>query len=227
MLILSLLLNVLTFFGVAALIWRMGGTGYVGYWLNQRGIAPLYEHTKSQFAMLPDAKNTVVMLGDSQTAYGEWAEWLNETNVRNRGIAGDGVAGVLARLDDIERLHPTKIYLMIGVNDLSFHRPDWVIAHYRTLVAAIRQRMSAAELIVQTILPVNNHVRNTGVENADIQQVNAEICHIAAENGVRCIDLFAHFVAPDGNLPAEFTSDGLHLNGKGYAKWANILVFSR
>ncbi len=177
--------------------------------------------------MLPDAVSSVVMLGDSQTAYGEWAEWLGDTNIKNRGIAGDGVVGVLARLSDIERLNPTKIYLMIGVNDLSFHSTDWVIVHFETLVDGILKRMPNAELILQTIPPINNSVRNTGVENKDIKKVNAGIIQIAKENGLRCVHLFEQLATEDGQLPVTFTADGLHLNGKGYKLWADLLVGQR
>lgn len=223
-LIVSLALNVLMILGLSALVWRLGGVGYVRYWLNNRGIAPIYEHRKDQFAMLPDATmKKLLMVGDSQTAYGEWAEWLGRDDVINRGIPGDGVEGVLRRLPDIVRQKPHTVCLMVGVNDLLFHDVDWVTARYKILVDTIMAQMPDTRLVLQTVPPVNNHVRQTGIKNTDIAALNSNICQIADAKGLACVDLFSAMADNNGELPAHITSDGLHLNGKGYTVWASLL----
>ncbi len=47
---------------------------------------------------------------------------------------------------------------------------------------------------------------------------------LAAREGVTYVDLYSHFVDPaTGKMQTEYSNDGLHLLGKGYVKWAEIL----
>lgn len=41
--------------------------------------------------------------------------------------------------------------------------------------------------------------------------------------GVSLIDIYPEFLDDKNRLDAEFTDEGLHLNEKGYLKWAKIL----
>src|SRR4051812_36089312 len=59
----------------------------------------------------------VVIVGDSLTERGEWGELLDRP-VANRGIAGDTVADVRARLGDISALEPRLVLVAVGINDL-------------------------------------------------------------------------------------------------------------
>ena len=72
---------------------------------------------------------------------------------------------------------------------------------------------------MQSILPVNNDLRNNGVYNADILKINAGIQQLAADRSLIYIDLHPKFVNADGKLPERFTVDGIHLNGEGYMVW--------
>ena len=50
-----------------------------------------------------------------------WNEFfgkVNIKNIKNIGISGDVVKGVIERLDNVESSNPKKIFLMIGINDL-------------------------------------------------------------------------------------------------------------
>ncbi|MGG6496350.1 UNVERIFIED_CONTAM: esterase, partial [Bacteroidetes bacterium 56_B9] len=62
----------------------------------------------------------IVMLGNSLTeGGGDWSARLGKKNVRNRGIIGDEVMGIYDRLHQILPGHPAKLFLLIGVNDIS------------------------------------------------------------------------------------------------------------
>lgn len=41
---------------------------------------------------------SVVMLGDSITARGEWSEFFNSSDIANRGVEGDNAQGMLGRV---------------------------------------------------------------------------------------------------------------------------------
>ncbi len=62
----------------------------------------------------------IVMLGNSLTeGGGDWFTVSGKKNVRNRGIIGDEVMGIYDRLHQILPGHPAKLFLLIGVNDIS------------------------------------------------------------------------------------------------------------
>lgn len=62
----------------------------------------------------------VVFAGDSITAYCPWNELYPELSVKNRGIGSDSTTCLLSRLDSIIKTEPSKIFIMIGVNDFAY-----------------------------------------------------------------------------------------------------------
>ena len=78
-----------------------------------------YGQKVSMFRLLPDTKGEIIFLGNSITDIGEWAEIWNNIHVKNRGISSDNTFGVLARLDEVLSSRPAKIFIMIGINDIS------------------------------------------------------------------------------------------------------------
>lgn len=222
LLIFSLLINLLLASGLAYMTHRLGGWKYALYRLRNSE-AGIYTHRKSLFERLPERPGAVVMLGDSETALCEWQEILGDSlTVLNRGISGDYVDGVWARLDEVLRHKPLKIFLSIGVNDLFFGNPPEAIeGRYRDIVQKIRHTSPNSELILQSILPVNNEVRSLPASNAEIQAMNVRIAQIAKDYALPYVDLYNQLTDASGNLSVKFTDDGIHLNGLGYMVWKN------
>ncbi len=47
---------------------------------------------------------------------------------------------------------------------------------------------------------------------------------LASQENVTYIDLYSHFVEPvTGKMRTEYSNDGLHLLGKGYKLWVEII----
>lgn len=221
----SLLLNALLLTGMIYFANRMGGWKFV---FNRLGndVPALYQHRRELFERLPTRQGAVIFVGDSQSEQCEWQELLYPDNsvILNRGIVGDYVTGVQARLDEIIRHQPARIFLLVGINDLLFGKtPEEIEPFYRELVATIRKRTPDSELFLQSILPVNNDIKKLGVENETIQQLNAKIAAIAQSYALPYIDLYSQLTDANGNLSAQFTADGIHLNGAGYAIWKRMM----
>src|ERR1700743_3949641 len=90
------------------------------------------EHTPvrlAQFSKEPVVTGKVIFLGNSITEMGNWKKVLNDTTVINRGIGGDITYGVLKRLKDITDRRPSKIFILLGLNDIGKDIPDAVIAY--------------------------------------------------------------------------------------------------
>ena len=172
------------------------------------------------FEQLASTPADLLLLGDSLTDRGEWHELLGRP-VANRGIAGDTIAGATARLAPIDAQHPKTIAIMLGINDLlSGRSATECAARYTQLLAAVKRFAPPPRIIVQSVLPVGHDV---GLANDVIRQLNDQLRASCATHGCEYIDLVPAFAAPDGALQPALTSDGVHLTGAGYRRWAELL----
>ena len=78
-----------------------------------------YHQRASFFKAMPDTKNEIIFLGNSITDGGGWAQLFNDRRIINQGISGDISAGVIHRLDAVTGRKPSKVFLLIGTNDLA------------------------------------------------------------------------------------------------------------
>ena len=115
-----------------------------------------YWHSKDLFDHLPDTRNEIVFLGNSITDGAEWFELLGNKRCRNRGISGDVTEGILLRLDAITKLHPSSIFILIGINDLSRNMSvDEIASNYRKILEQIKKETPRTKVYVQSVMPVN------------------------------------------------------------------------
>jgi lysophospholipase L1-like esterase len=218
----SLLINVLGIALALFAVQRLGGWKYT--WLKmQRQTSGLYHHRVQHFEHLDEQPGAIVFLGDSQTEQAEWHEMFgDQPPVLNRGVSGDFAQGVLDRLPEVLRHNPSKIFLLIGVNDLNFgNRIEDIEAVYNRIVAQIRTQSPQSELYLLSLLPVNNELRKTGAKNTRIAELNTRIAAIARAYALPVVDVGTPLKDADGNLSERFSEDGLHLNGLGYQVWKN------
>lgn len=187
-----------------------------------------YYQRASLFEVLPTSKSDIIFLGNSITNGGEWAELLGNSHAKNRGISGDTTQGVLDRLSTITKGKPSKIFLLIGTNDLSRGKSvDEVAKNVEKIVERVKRESPATKLYVQSVFPVNpkfNKFLGHMNRQKDIAALNAKIKAIAARHGVTYIDVYKSLVIPSTDvMNPEYTNDGLHLLGKGYQKWVDVL----
>ena len=218
-LVASILLNLLLVIILAYAVHRLGGPNAILSRIRNGGIAESYQHRTQILEKLTIDSSNVVFLGNSLTEYGEWQEFFNNPNIRNRGIAGEFTDGILRRLDPIISGTPKQVFLMIGINDLILHRPPHILANYRSIVKKIKTGTPETQLIIQSILPINNTVKNTGLSNADVLTLNKGIQEIADDFNLKYVDLHQKFKDDSGKLNASYTLDGIHLTRAGYEQW--------
>ena len=171
----------------------------------------------------------IVMLGNSLTeGGGDWSARLGKKNVRNRGIIGDEVMGIYDRLHQILPGHPAKLFLLIGVNDISHDlAPDSIVDMIRMTVERIRKESPDTKLYLQSLLPFNEsfgrYKKLTGKTDM-VPEINSRLEAFAKEEGIAYINLFPLFTEKGTNvLRSELTGDGLHLNEDGYKIWVKAI----
>lgn len=187
----------------------------------------VYPLKVAQFKSYKSSSKDIVFLGNSITANTDWSELLGSDKVKNRGISGDITYGVLERLGDITATQPKKIFLLIGINDISRNIPDdLIIANYKKIVSRIRTESPRTRIYVQTLLPVNatfGKFPNHYGKDDRILKMNEMIRSLADNRKVFLIDLYPKFLDADKRMRAELTHDGLHLTAEGYQVWADLL----
>ncbi|MFC6997281.1 GDSL-type esterase/lipase family protein [Rufibacter roseus] len=186
-----------------------------------------YDLKVNQFKFFPNSTKDIIFLGNSITAGTDWSELLQLPNARNRGISGDITFGVLERLDEVIEGQPAKVFILIGVNDISRNIPDQVILdNFQKMVSRIKAGSPKTKIYLQTLLPTNNtfdKFKNHYNKDEHIAFVNRGLRELATRENVTLIDLHPHFLDSEKRLIKEYTHDGLHLTLEGYQKWAEVL----
>jgi len=184
-------------------------------------------HSKDMFDNLPDTRDEIIFLGNSITDGAEWFEIFNNKRCKNRGISGDVTEGILLRLDGIIKCKPSKIFLMIGVNDLSRGIPEEeILTNIEKILGRIRSESPGTVVYIESILPVNpcyNLFPNHTDKTEKIKSVNKSLFELALKTGYGYIDLFDLLCDNNDLLRKDLSVDGLHLNYAGYKIWADAI----
>lgn len=186
-----------------------------------------YHQRVSLFRSLPTTNNDIFFVGNSLTDGNEWSESFGNQKMKNRGISGDISAGVIARIDEIANRAPEKVFLMIGVNDLSRNiTPDSVVKNILLIADYLRHHSPATRLYVQSLLPVNSSYQkftnHTG-KGEQIKIVNKMLEDAALKHRYSFINLYPAFCDGGEKLKQTFSNDGLHLTGDGYLLWKHLI----
>ena len=156
-----------------------------------------YHQRVSHFRTLPIMKNDIIFLGNSISDGAEWGELFADNRVKNRGISGDISAGVLNRIDEIVIRKPAKVFLLIGINDLSRNiSTDSIFKNITKIASYLKQESPSTKLYVQSILPVNDVYKKFGShtnKGEQIKQLNANLKQHATTYHYTYIDLHTSF----------------------------------
>ena len=185
-----------------------------------------YLRRVSHFARLNVGRGDIVMLGDSLINGCEWHELLERPCVKNRGINGDTVEGVRQRVEGIMQGCPVKLFLMVGINDVSHNiAAQDVACSIIALVDYLHRLSPCTQVYVHSLLPFNAAIHYASLSGKEevVLQINHLLSEAAEEFDYTYINLYPHFSTSAGVLDAEYSNDGLHLSGSGYALWARLL----
>ena len=179
------------------------------------------------FETLPVQKNPIVFLGNSITEVGQWQDVTGLNNVINRGISGDNSYGVFYRLDPVLKQKPSKIFLLIGVNDIKRGTPVEDIArNYERIILKVKRDAPKTKLYLQSVLPVTESILASiydNIRNPRIIALNKLMKELSVKYNLPYVDLFNVFKDENGQLIRSLTTDGLHLQPEAYVIWADYL----
>lgn len=174
-----------------------------------------------------DKHDNIVLVGDSITEGFDVAKFFPGRPVLNRGIGSDVIGnalapgdnrGVLRRLDEsFFDCAARDAFLLIGINDLGDgHSPATIETGYREILDRVKKHSPALRVHIQSVLPARGKFAKF---NANVLHINRRLQKLAAEFGYDYVDLHTLMKDDKGELKADLTTDGLHLNPAGYKIW--------
>lgn len=168
----------------------------------------------------------IIFLGDSITARKNWNRLFGFNNILNAGISGNTTEDVLLRLDPLLDLKPKKIFIMIGINDLSKGSDvSHIFNNYKLIINKIKTTSPNTVLFIESVLPIDNELSPIGkIDSQKIIDLNISLQSLANETGAIFINLYPSFVGKDNAMDTAYASDGVHPNAAGYALLKTLLL---
>jgi len=182
----------------------------------------------------------VVFFGDSLLWYVPLKREPVTWSWVNRGIPGDVTPFMVQRFAaDVVQLHPEKVVILAGVNDLinalvgdepyektSIEDAGKAVCEYVETMAAQATEAGIA-VCIGSILPIETpmgKVIDNDLANAAIQRVNRCLQTMCEEAGYTYIDFYSIFVdQTTGCMNKIHSVDGIHLKKSGYRVFLDIL----
>lgn len=168
-----------------------------------------------------NVKADIVFFGDSLTYYGDFASAFPDKVVCNLGLRGDTIQGMIDRVEQVKMLEPKHVFLMAGINDVTTNSIKEFEKRYNQLVKTILENNLDIELIIQSILPVNDNGFSINCNNEQIKKCNLVISKLADDYRLQYIDLFSRYL--NSVMHQSVTKDGIHLLPAAYSEWYNEL----
>ncbi len=189
-----------------------------------------YEEKLENFASENSSleKNQIVFIGDSITAGYRLNRHYRDLKLKtyNRGLSGDTTDWLTTRLQiSLFDLVPTQVVLMIGTNDINSGKSaEEIAANYEHILSLIASNLPNAKVCCISIIPQNTEYSQSASENnLRIKETNKKIEVIAQSFGYEYVNLFDRLTDENGLLKRKYSSDGLHLNSKGYRVWTEAM----
>jgi (4-O-methyl)-D-glucuronate---lignin esterase len=160
-----------------------------------------------------------------------WKQNFFGWNAANFGWGADRIQNMLWRIEngELAGVNPKVIVILAGTNNVGNQPANGakardekvadILAGYRALLAACREKAPHAKIIVTAIFPRND---NPAVLR-EIRQINDQLAKLADGNTLFYLNVNDRLAGPDGILFDGMTVDKLHPTVKGYQVWADGL----
>jgi lysophospholipase L1-like esterase len=155
-----------------------------------------------------------------------WTANFHGWNAGNFGWGADRIEHILWRLKngELDRVNPKVIVILAGTNNVGSEPADNasisdIIVGMKALIGVCREKAPRATIILTAIFPRNDNL----AVMPTINQINRNFAQLAAEEGVRFLNVNERLADKNGVLFPGMMGDNLHPTVKGYQVWADGL----
>lgn len=119
-----------------------------------------------------------------------------------------------------------KVYIMIGINDISAGDTDWFVKQYREILRTVRQTQPDAVIYIQGNIPMSYGTQDLSgaLNNQNLSRRNEASRALADKETIFYLDISSIYADENGNLKSHYTSDGLHVMPDYYPLWVDYLL---
>lgn len=120
----------------------------------------------------------------------------------------------------------SKIYLMVGINEMGTGTVESFVAAYKGVVEHIQELQPDAVIYIQAIIRVSTERSAQGdyIHNEGINERNEGLSLLADDQKIFYLDVNPLISDEDGGLIRDYTFDGVHLKAKYIAIWKEFLM---
>lgn len=126
--------------------------------------------------------------------------------------------------DAIAACGKKRAYLLLGMNDISYHTPEELVEEWLTLCDRIHEKAPDVELVMLTCLPKYFDVKRFTEYNDKIDVYNALLKVNAPIGNYRVVDLAAYIEDHLNGMAKSYNLDkDVHLNYDGSVIWMHVM----
>lgn len=148
-----------------------------------------------------------------------WDQYFTPLGVRNFAYGWDRIENVLWRIyhGELDDIHPEKILVMIGTNNLHLNSDVEIIQGLKMLIEGIKARQPKTKVVLMGILPRRDYEER-------VFNLNEKIAILAGNLTIDYQYVGDIFLKENKKIDELLFSDGLHPNKEGYAKMREVLL---
>lgn len=141
----------------------------------------------------------------------------------SRFVLPDGGTGTLEA--GLEQKDFSKVYIMLGVNEITASE-DALKADMAAIIALVRDNQpEGIPIYVLNITPTTRAKSDSSNFNqANVKRLNGALAELCEEQECYLVDLWSCFADGDGYLPADASTDGIHLKAPQYRIMADYIL---
>jgi hypothetical protein len=126
----------------------------------------------------------------------------------------------------ISRVNFTKVYIMVGINELGVGTSEGFRDAYKEVIDNILEIRPDAKIYINSIMHVSKQKNDKDqlFNNKNIEERNAALQELADGQQIFYLNINEALDDENGNLNEDWTSDGIHLKGSCYEPWYKYLM---
>ena len=135
--------------------------------------------------------------------------------------------------DGVDMLHPKKIFVMMGMNDIGLYGVDDSIEAMKEVTSKLLEKCPDAVLYIESVTPMVSNSSLGDLNNTNIRAFDEKLKEVCQEKGYKYLDVYSAVSDENGDLIYEYCGDpptddnpngmGLHFTDTGCKVWADYL----
>ena len=133
-------------------------------------------------------------------------------------------------VDDVKKVNPSNIYLMMGTNGVMWLKWEDMISQYEAFIKQVEAAIPEAKIYIFSIPPVSAgreakpDVANGKYLNSEIDGYNAELLKMTEKNQWYYVDINSAVKNASGCLDDASTTDGIHMKPDLYNVFSDYIL---